>query len=216
MNILGSENINEALQTHFLIYKITNTINGKYYIGQHKTENPYDDYMGSGNLIRLAIRKYGINQFTKEIMFDFDNFEEMNNKEKELVNENTCLPNNPLSYNISIGGSGGNKIIWTQEKRKAASTKFRKIGKDNPFYGKKHSEETKKSISKHTRGINNPTYGRIWLYNASTMIEFTLKKKIYSIIQIMDIHMVQDLSGIIMGKKIYEQFSVLQALYQED
>lgn len=177
MDILGLENINESLQIHFLIYKITNNVNGKYYIGQHKTEDPYDNYMGSGNLIRSAIRKYGIQNFIKEILFDFDNFEDMNKKEKELVNKNTCLPNNPMSYNLSEGGTGGNKIIWTQEKRKKCSIKFKKFGKDNPFYGKKHSAKTKKSISKHTRGKNNPAYGHIWLYNATINDRVYVKKE---------------------------------------
>ncbi len=52
-------NINQSLSVHYLIYKIYNTINGKYYIGQHKTTNPYDSYMGSGNIINEAISKYG-------------------------------------------------------------------------------------------------------------------------------------------------------------
>ena len=108
MNILGSENINESLQTHFLIYKIKNNVNGKYYIGQHKTEDPYDDYMGSGCLLHKAYNKYNLSCFTKEILFDFDNFEDMNNKEKELVPLSACYPNNPMCYNIQEGGKQHN------------------------------------------------------------------------------------------------------------
>ena len=107
MDILGSENINESLQTHFLIYKITNTANSKYYIGQHKTKDPYDDYMGSGKLILKALKKYDLSSFTKEILFDFDNFEEMNNKEKELVQLSNCWPLDKNSYNLQQGGYAG-------------------------------------------------------------------------------------------------------------
>ena len=67
----------------------------------HQTKDLDDSYMGSGKLIRAAIKKYGIENFTKEIMFIFDNEEDMRNKEKELVvlNEN--------SYNLCDGGKGG-------------------------------------------------------------------------------------------------------------
>ena len=103
--ILGLENINESLSTHYLIYKITNNINGKYYIGQHKTNNPLDSYMGSGKLINQAKQKYGLSSFTKEILFDFDNFEDMNNKEIELVQLSNCWPYDQMSYNLREGGN---------------------------------------------------------------------------------------------------------------
>lgn len=50
--------------------------------------------MGSGVLIKKAISKYGLNAFTKEILFDFDNFNDMNAKEMELVPLSACYPYN--------------------------------------------------------------------------------------------------------------------------
>jgi hypothetical protein len=67
---------------NFIIYKITNLINGKVYIGKHETKNINDNYFGSGKLIRRAIKKYGISNFKKEILFQFSSREEMNAKEK--------------------------------------------------------------------------------------------------------------------------------------
>lgn len=52
----------------------------------------YDNYKGSGYLLPAAYAKYGLSNFTKTILFDFDNFDEMNNKEKELVPLSKCYP----------------------------------------------------------------------------------------------------------------------------
>lgn len=90
---------------NFIIYKITNLINGKIYIGKHETKNINDNYFGSGKLIRRAIRKYGISNFKKEILFKFSSREEMNAKEKELVNIDFIK--SKKNYNLTIGGDGG-------------------------------------------------------------------------------------------------------------
>ena len=71
------ENINEKLTTHYLIYKISNNLNGRYYIGQHQTTNINDGYLGSGKLIRQATEKYDLSCFTKIFLYDFDNFNDM-------------------------------------------------------------------------------------------------------------------------------------------
>lgn len=85
----------------YTIYRITNIINNKTYTGKHQTKDLNDGYMGSGKLISAAIKKYGIENFKKEILYVFDTEEEMNNKEKELVvvSEET--------YNLVEGGKGG-------------------------------------------------------------------------------------------------------------
>ena len=72
--------------THYLIYKITNNLNGKIYIGKHKTENIDDGYMGSGTVIIRAIKKYGVENFTKEILFDVYGEDLMNFLEEAIVN----------------------------------------------------------------------------------------------------------------------------------
>lgn len=62
--------------------------------------------MGSGNLICNAINKYKLSSFVKTIMFDYNNFDDMNNKESELVQLSNCNEYDKMSYNIRIGGAG--------------------------------------------------------------------------------------------------------------
>jgi hypothetical protein len=87
-----------------IVYKITNNINQRYYIGVHSTFDINDLYMGSGKLIKDAIVKYGISNFTKEILFEFDSIFEAYEKEKELV---STTYSDPKSYNMNTGGKGG-------------------------------------------------------------------------------------------------------------
>jgi len=89
----------------FLIYKITNTINHKTYIGLHSTFNIKDSYMGSGTNICNAIKKYGKENFIKEILFVFDNKDEMCEMEANLVNKDYIKRKD--TYNIILGGGIG-------------------------------------------------------------------------------------------------------------
>ena len=90
---------------HYLVYKTTNLVNGKIYIGKHETDNLDDGYLGSGILIQRAIKKYGEENFKREILFECSTREEMDAKEAELVNEEFLKRKDV--YNIKLGGQGG-------------------------------------------------------------------------------------------------------------
>ena len=72
---------------YYLVYQLTNLVNGKIYIGCHMTKNLDDGYMGSGKRIGYAKKKYGIENFKKEILKFCDSPEEMLAEEAKIVNE---------------------------------------------------------------------------------------------------------------------------------
>ncbi len=92
------------LKMFYYLYKITNKLNGMYYIGVHQTKNLNDGYMGSGTLIQEAIEKYGSENFEKEILEFFNNSKDMYSREKEIVNNEFI--NNNQTYNMIVGGYG--------------------------------------------------------------------------------------------------------------
>lgn len=111
------------MKKYYYVYKIINKINKHEYIGFHSTNNLNDGYMGSGKLLPYAYFKYGIENFEKIILKMFDNKEDAEKYEKELVNIDYV--NRDDTYNISLGG---NICIL--------------YGKNNGFYGKQHKKET--------------------------------------------------------------------------
>lgn len=168
---------------YYLVYKITNKINGKYYIGVHQTTDKHDDYMGSGDRIRKAIKKYGKKNFSKQILFEAKTSEEMYEKEKELVVINS------QSYNIQPGGNGGFDFIndhglrgkgFTGKKHTGVAKEKISISKlgNTIWVGRKHSEDTKELMSKRKKGLQkgkeNSQFGTMWITNGS------INKKILS------------------------------------
>lgn len=165
----------------YTLYKTTNKVNGKFYIGVHKTKNPLDDYLGSGKYLKRAIGKYGRKNFIKEIINIFDNPHDAFLAEASIVTKE--LVENKLCYNVKIGGYGGFDYINSLDMsdRNIKISKIRNY--DDPVYrknmsniitekykhdknmgfrsgtnfdwtGMKHSERTKKKIS-DSRKQNN-------------------------------------------------------------
>ncbi len=185
----------------YTIYKIINNINGKIYIGAHQTEELNDNYMGSGDLIKKAIKKYGVNNFIKENIHVFDNPKDMYKMESVLVNGDFIKRKD--TYNIRIGGTGGfsafesklaaekfkwlidNDPVFLERIKKINSENMKKYYQTNPprctFTGKKHTEKTKQKMSKSHKGKGkgktNSQYGTCWIYSLKENISKKIKKE---------------------------------------
>lgn len=143
--------------THYLIYKITNNLNGKIYIGKHITDNLDDGYMGSGTAIRRAVKKYGIENFTKEILFDVYGEDMMNFLEEAIVDEAFVARKD--TYNMTLGGRGRTHVEHSEETR-------RKLSEANK--GKHHSEESKKKMSEAKKGFRHSEETKKKMSNAQS------------------------------------------------
>ena len=140
----------------YTVYKTTNLVNGKYYIGVHKTDNPNDGYLGSGRRLWQAITKYGWQNFKKEVLFDFSTLEEAFHKEEELVE---IARRDPNCYNLNKGGRGGWDFLTDAERLAASRKGSEKWSKQG------HSEEARSLISKAQSGLGNSQSGTCWINN---------------------------------------------------
>lgn len=129
------------------IYLITNKLNDKVYIGKHSTDNLDDGYMGSGKIIKRAINKYGIENFTKEYLAFCDTESTLNYLERFYIKK---YKSTEVGYNITGGGEGCLGLIHSKETRKKLSDIARKnnIGEKNPFWHKHHSMKSRQKMSK--------------------------------------------------------------------
>jgi len=177
----------------YYLYQIKNTVNSKIYVGVHQTEVLDDGYMGSGAVIKAAIKKYGKGAFTKTILQFFDSAEAMYAREKEIVNSDFLLREDV--YNLRCGGFGGfdhinsrpieervNLLAFRKKVERGeltpGGTKFwseasynkvvEQAAKNNASgltSGWKHTEEFKRAQSERSIGEKNSQYGKYWYNN---------------------------------------------------
>lgn len=166
-----------------VIYVFKNKVNGKMYVGQ--TQRTFavrtkQHLSRSDTYFDKALAKYGLGNFSYEIIDRGNTLEELNEKERYWITECDCLW--PKGYNLTVGGGGVNGYKHTDEqKRKMSDMKKGKMtGKDNPFYGLNHTveaiskmsnfqssrwtNEARKERSDNYKGkfggVDNPFYGK--------------------------------------------------------
>lgn len=179
----------------YIIYKTTNLINGKFYIGKHKTKNIDDGYMGSGKLLKRAIKKYGVENFNTEVIHNCKSEKEMNLLEKILV-----VPDAEINYNLCPGGHGGFGYINDRAMNTAGVKKggrnsrivIERLRLEDSEYAKKfsfalsdgqrrrhaegkgfipdtsgykHTEESKLKMSTNNSSVRNSQFGTCWITN---------------------------------------------------
>lgn len=147
------------------IYKITNTVNEKSYIGY--SENPETRWAGhirgQGSLLVFqAIKKYGLDRFTFEVIAE----DSVENEDSYIQEYNTIIPN---GYNLCEGGGlppnhKGKSYIEIYGTERAETERLKRQHKqiERGGYGPvKHKEETKRKISSAVSGENNPMFGKV-------------------------------------------------------
>lgn len=125
-------------------YKTINLTNKKYYYGCHSTNNLNDGYLGSCNILRKDIVKYGKSNFELIILDNFKNRIDAENAEDKLVGEKQIK--DILCYNTTNGGKF--------DRTGAILSKEQKDNLSNKNTGNKHTEETKIKISKNHARAN--------------------------------------------------------------
>lgn len=156
---------------YIYVYQTICNINGKSYIGVHKTNNINDGYIGCGifrkddakrNMIfHRAVRKYGYASFTRHILSFYDTYEEAQSEERFIVNERWVK--NQSNYNTAIGGRGSttswmndeSKRKWTESIREGVNKWQNEIGKKIQNFGKDH----------HSYGVPSVTRRKVIKYN---------------------------------------------------
>ena len=164
----------------YCIYRITNNINGKTYIGQHiyYGNNPIltkrnEIYTGSGKLLMEAYDKYGIDNFSCEIIQkDIENKKEIDSLEKYYIQKERENKGKRNVYNIADGGTGG--VVWegpgpTCGKKMFNNGDIQVYASECPegFKGgalTKISEEHRKLLSESHKGSKNCMYGKKWYH----------------------------------------------------
>lgn len=131
-----------AKQFNF-VYSTKNLINNKKYIGKHSTDNLFDGYYGTGELIKKAVKKYGIENFETTILKFFDSEDEAYDFECLIVDEELILDSR--YYNIDLGGKGS--------MRGRKHTAISKQKTSQALLGKKKPPRSQSHVNNHLKAM---------------------------------------------------------------
>ena len=151
------------------VYEITNLVNGKKYIGKRSCKCPIDkdNYMGSGKILKEALKKYGKEKFTKRIIAICGSEEDAYEQEHILINLYDAYNNNNY-YNLTTGGKGGMTGVKMplNVRKKMSGINNWMYGKKGELccnFGRKYTQEQRRKMSENHAdfsGENHPFYFR--------------------------------------------------------
>lgn len=124
------------------IYLTYCKVSGKIYIGQKHWRRHRKNHLGGGKLLKLAVEKYGRENFEKHIIEECDTDDELNKKEIFWISYYNSTDKD-VGYNITEGGQFNRTIKGERH----PFYNVHRYGEENPNYGNKMDEESKKSIS---------------------------------------------------------------------
>lgn len=140
------------MRKYKFIYKTTNILNDKIYVGKRTTDIIEDGYLGSGIKINNSIKKHGKENFKREILEFCKTKEELNEREIFWIKELNSRDQN-IGYNISKGGDGGPYTLdgkaWNSGKK--MSSEYCEKNRRGHL-GKKASEETRAKMRESQKG----------------------------------------------------------------
>ena len=139
------------------VYKITNIVNNKIYIGQHSTLNIDDGYLGSGKLLRLALKKYGKACFLKEVLCFCESQQELSEKETFFISSYNSVDKS-IGYNICTAAAGHPQ---TESTRAKIGDSLRGIPKPEGFSEKISKPKGPQSLE-HRLKNSEKSKGRKW------------------------------------------------------
>ena len=145
---------------HF-IYRTTNLVNEKFYVGMHSTDDLEDGYIGSGKRLGYSIRKHGLENHKFEILEFLPSREELKKREAEVVNEELLA--DPLCMNLKFGGEGGWDHLSGSRRSSDHQTSAAKAGweirKSDADKLKRHSDFHAKRMKRLAADGNSPAIG---------------------------------------------------------
>lgn len=162
------------------VYITTNNLNGRMYVGQKKIDDwgVWKNYLGSGKALKQSVKKYGKENFSREILDFAYSPEELNTMEIKYILDLNCV-SDPRYYNLVEGGGTVTGMIHSDVTREKLRVRMlgennyfygkHFHGESNPFYGKRHSQGSRLKMSNSRKGKPSWSKGKTGIHSEESL-----------------------------------------------